>query len=90
MRFTPAQFCLAPAGYGFSSRQYEGVLVGCAPLVIQDDVEMAFEEVIAIVIAIIEIAIMTRYAEFEMAFEEVIVIVIVLMMRYDDRTREST
>ena len=51
---------------------------------------MAFEEVIAIVIAIIEIAIMTRYAEFEMAFEEVIVIVIVLMMRYDDRTREST
>ena len=40
------RFCLAPAGYGFSSRQYECVLVGCVPIIIQDDVEMAFEEVL--------------------------------------------
>ena len=61
------------------------MLVGCAPLVIQDDVEMAFEEVIDIVIVIVGIVIMTRCAEFEMAFEEVIDIVIVLTMRYDGR-----
>ena len=42
--YASAKFCLAPAGYGFSSRQYEAVLVGCVPIVIQDGVEMAFEE----------------------------------------------
>ena len=44
--YAESKFCLAPAGYGFSSRQYECVLVGCVPVVIQDDVEMAFEEVL--------------------------------------------
>jgi len=44
--YATSKFCLAPAGYGFSSRQYECVLVGCVPVVIQDDVEMAFEEVL--------------------------------------------
>ena len=42
--YAESKFCLAPAGYGFSSRQYECVLVGCVPIIIQDDVEMAFEE----------------------------------------------
>jgi len=44
--YATSKFCLAPAGYGFSSRQYECVLVGCVPVVIQDGVEMAFEEVL--------------------------------------------
>ena len=44
--YATSKFCLAPAGYGFSSRQYECVLVGCVPVIIQDDVEMAFEEVL--------------------------------------------
>ena len=44
--YAASKFCLAPAGYGFSSRQYECVLVGCVPVIIQDDVEMAFEEVL--------------------------------------------
>lgn len=44
--YASSKFCLAPAGYGFSSRQYECVLVGCVPVVIQDEVEMAFEEVL--------------------------------------------
>ena len=44
--YAESKFCLAPAGYGFSSRQYECVLVGCVPIIIQDDVEMAFEEVL--------------------------------------------
>jgi len=44
--YAESKFCLAPAGYGFSSRQYECVLVGCVPIVIQDDVEMALEEVL--------------------------------------------
>jgi len=44
--YATSKFCLAPAGYGFSSRQYECVLVGCVPVVIQDDVEMAFEDVL--------------------------------------------
>ena len=33
--YATSKFCLAPAGYGFSSRQYECVLVGCVPIVIQ-------------------------------------------------------
>ena len=33
--YADSKFCLAPAGYGFSSRQYECVLVGCVPVVIQ-------------------------------------------------------
>jgi len=33
--YATSKFCLAPAGYGFSSRQYECVLVGCVPVVIQ-------------------------------------------------------
>ena len=44
--YATAKFCLAPAGYGFSSRQYEAILIGCVPVTIQDDVEMAFEEVV--------------------------------------------
>ena len=44
--YAGAKFCLAPAGYGFSSRQYECVLVGCVPIIIQDSVEMAFEDVL--------------------------------------------
>ena len=44
--YATAKFCLAPAGYGFSSRQYEAILIGCVPVTIQDDVEMAFEEVL--------------------------------------------
>ena len=44
--YASAKFCLAPAGYGFSSRQYECVLVGCVPVVVQDAVEMAFEDVL--------------------------------------------
>lgn len=44
--YATSKFCLAPAGYGFSSRQYECVFVGCVPVIIQDDVEMAFEEVL--------------------------------------------
>ena len=44
--YATSKFCLAPAGYGFSSRQYECVLVGCVPIVIQDGVEMAFEDVL--------------------------------------------
>ena len=34
--YASARFCLAPAGYGFSSRQYECLLVGCVPVIIQD------------------------------------------------------
>ena len=44
--YATSKFCLAPAGYGFSSRQYECVLVGCVPIIIQDAVEMAFEDVL--------------------------------------------
>ena len=44
--YATSKFCLAPAGYGFSSRQYECVLVGCVPVVIQDDVDMAFESIL--------------------------------------------
>ncbi|KAL3905618.1 MAG: hypothetical protein SGPRY_010853, partial [Prymnesium sp.] len=33
--YATSKFCLAPAGYGFSSRQYECVLVGCVPIIIQ-------------------------------------------------------
>ncbi|KAL1511476.1 hypothetical protein AB1Y20_006274 [Prymnesium parvum] len=44
--YATSKFCLAPAGYGFSSRQYECVLVGCVPIIIQDGVEMAHEEIL--------------------------------------------
>jgi hypothetical protein len=41
-----AKFCVAAAGFGFSTRAYEAALAGCVPLVMMDGVEMAFEEIL--------------------------------------------
>jgi hypothetical protein len=39
-----SKFCVAAAGFGFSTRAYEAALAGCIPLVMQDGIEQAFEE----------------------------------------------
>ena len=34
-----ARFCLAPSGTGFGMRAYHALILGCVPVVIQDDGE---------------------------------------------------
>ena len=41
-----SKFCVAAAGFGFSTRAYEAALSGCVPLIMQDGVEQAFEELL--------------------------------------------
>jgi hypothetical protein len=41
-----SKFCVAAAGFGFSTRAYEAALAGCVPLVMQDGIEQAFEEIL--------------------------------------------
>ena len=41
-----SKFCAAAAGFGFSTRAYEASVAGCVPLVMQDGIEQAFEEIL--------------------------------------------
>jgi len=41
-----AKFCVAAAGFGFSTRAYEAACAGCIPLVMQDGIEQAFEDLL--------------------------------------------
>ncbi|KAK9808075.1 hypothetical protein WJX73_003049 [Symbiochloris irregularis] len=41
-----SHFCLAPAGDGYETRLKLAVNVGCIPLVIQDEIQVAFEDVL--------------------------------------------
>jgi hypothetical protein len=41
-----SKFCVAAAGFGFSTRAYEAATAGCVPLVMQDGIEQAFEDVL--------------------------------------------
>ena len=41
-----SKFCVAAAGFGFSTRAYEAALAGCAPLVMQDGIPQAFEDLL--------------------------------------------
>jgi len=41
-----SKFCVAAAGFGFSTRAYEAATAGCVPLVMQDGVEQAFEDLL--------------------------------------------
>ncbi|GJP34321.1 hypothetical protein CLOM_g18764 [Closterium sp. NIES-68] len=38
-----SRFCLAPAGFGWAMRTTQAVLLGCIPVILQDDVEQPFE-----------------------------------------------
>jgi len=41
-----AKFCIAAAGFGFSTRVYESAASGCVPLIMMDGVESAYEELL--------------------------------------------
>jgi len=41
-----SKFCIAAAGFGFSTRAYEAATAGCVPLIMQDGIEQAFEDVL--------------------------------------------
>ena len=37
-----SKFCIAAAGFGFSTRAYEAAVAGCIPLIMQDGIEQAY------------------------------------------------
>eukprot|EP00899_Mesostigma_viride_P013090 jgi/Mesvir1/21782/Mv04178-RA.1 len=39
-----AKFCLAPSGAGFGIRTIDAVIMGCVPVIVQDNVEQPFED----------------------------------------------
>ena len=41
-----SKFCVAAAGFGFSTRAYEAAVAGCVPLIMQDGIEQAYEEIL--------------------------------------------
>ena len=41
-----SKFCVAAAGFGFSTRAYEAAVAGCVPLVMQDGIEQAYEDIL--------------------------------------------
>ena len=41
-----SKFCVAAAGFGFSTRAYEAASAGCVPLIMQDGIEQAYEELL--------------------------------------------
>ena len=41
-----SQFCFAPAEDGFSRRVVEAAAFGCIPVIVQDGIDMPFEEVL--------------------------------------------
>ena len=41
-----SKFCVAAAGFGFSTRAYEAAAAGCVPLIMQDGIEQAYEELL--------------------------------------------
>jgi len=41
-----SKFCVAAAGFGFSTRAYEAATAGCVPLIMQDGIQQAFEEIL--------------------------------------------
>eukprot|EP00962_Isochrysis_galbana_P030044 scaffold9715_cov113-Isochrysis_galbana.AAC.20 len=41
-----SKFCVAAAGFGFSTRVYESATAGCVPLIMMDGVESAYEELL--------------------------------------------
>ena len=41
-----SKFCVAAAGFGFSTRAYEAAVAGCVPLIMQDGIEQAYEELL--------------------------------------------
>ena len=41
-----SKFCVAAAGFGFSTRAYEAAAAGCVPLVMQDGIEQAYEDLL--------------------------------------------
>ena len=41
-----SKFCIAAAGFGFSTRVYEAATAGCIPLIMMDGVESAYEELL--------------------------------------------
>jgi hypothetical protein len=41
-----SKFCVAAAGFGFSTRAYEAAAAGCVPLIMQDGIEQAYEEIL--------------------------------------------
>ena len=41
-----SKFCVAAAGFGFSTRAYEASAAGCIPLIMQDGIEQAYEELL--------------------------------------------
>ena len=41
-----SKFCVAAAGFGFSTRAYEAATAGCVPLIMQDGIEQAYEELL--------------------------------------------
>jgi len=45
-RMSGSKFCVAAAGFGFSTRAYEAAAAGCVPLIMQDGIEQAFEELL--------------------------------------------
>lgn len=45
-KMSDAQFCFAPAEDGFSKRVVEAAAFGCIPVIVQDGIDMPFEEVL--------------------------------------------
>jgi len=41
-----SKFCVAAAGFGFSTRAYEAATAGCVPLIMQDGIEQAYEDIL--------------------------------------------
>jgi hypothetical protein len=41
-----SKFCVAAAGFGFSTRAYEASVAGCIPLIMQDGIPQAYEELL--------------------------------------------
>ena len=41
-----SKFCVAAAGFGFSTRAYESAASGCVPLIMQDGIEQAYEDLL--------------------------------------------
>ena len=44
--FCSSKFCVAAAGFGFSTRAYESAAAGCVPLIMQDGIEQAYEDLL--------------------------------------------
>ena len=45
-RLRQAKFCLAPYGHGFGMRLVQAALAGCVPVIVQEHVVQAFEDVL--------------------------------------------